>query len=145
MVKKRESTIRPYNAWTMSEAEFRAMIMSALREKSRWWKPKTRAVARTRIRKGIYKCESCWAEWPWKLPPLPWKKRKRNNADADHIKPVIPIEGFKTNVFLWYNWTKVIERLFVEESWYKTLCYECHSYKTKKENEARKKFINKNK
>ena len=141
MTAKRKSTPRPYNAWTMSESELRSYIMSWLREKSRWWKPKTKAVARARVRKGVYKCEECWAEWPWKLPPLPWKKRKRNNADADHIESVIPVEGFQedSNTFLWYDWTEVIRRLFVEEDWYKTLCYNCHSKKTKAENAERRK------
>jgi hypothetical protein len=140
--KKRASILREYNAWTMSEAELRSYIMSWLRDKSRWWKPKTRAVARARVKPWVYKCEECWKEGKGKLPPLPWKKRQRNNADADHINSVIPVEGFtkNANTFLWYDWTEVIRRLFVEEDLYKTLCWECHTNKTKKENEERKKY-----
>lgn len=137
---KRASTPRPYNWGTMSESELRSYIMSWLRDKSRWWRPKNKAIARARISKWLYKCENCWEVGKWKLPPLPWNKRQRNNADADHIKSVIPVEGFKkgSNTFLWYDWTEVIKRLFVEEEWYKTLCWKCHKIKTTKDNAERK-------
>lgn len=135
MTKKRTSIERPYNAWTMSEAEFKSFIISWLREKSRYWKPKTRAIARARIGRNLYKCESCWAEGPWKLPPLPWKKRERKNIQADHLEPVVPLTGFE-----WFDsW---IKRCFVEEDWYQAICYNCHSKKTKAENTERRKNKN---
>ena len=133
-VTKRASTPRPYNAGTMSEAEFKSFILSWLRDKSRFWKPKTRAIARARIWRNLYKCEECWKEWPWKIPPLPWNKRERKNIQADHTREIVPVTWFE-----WFDsW---IERCFIEEEWYKALCWECHSWdnwKTKTENKERK-------
>ena len=57
--KKRASVTRERNAGTMSEAEFRSFIISALRDRTKWWKPITRTKAAARIRPGIYKCEKC--------------------------------------------------------------------------------------
>lgn len=143
MVKK--NIPRPYNAGTMTESEARSFIISAIRQKSRWWKAKTRAIARARVRKGEYKCESCWTVWPASLPPLPWRKRKRKNIQADHIHPVVPLEGFKGKTFLSYNWTEYIKRMFVEEDDFQAICWECHSKLTKEENAERRKFKKNNK
>jgi len=131
--KKRASVLRPYNAGTMSEAELRSYIISWLRDRSRYWKPKTRAIARARVGIGKYKCEECGTIWPAKLPPLPWNKRPRKNIQADHLEPVVPITGFE-----WYDsW---VERCFVEEAWYQAICWECHTKKTKEENKERRNF-----
>ena len=131
--KKRASVTRERNAGTMSEAEFRSFIISWLRKLSIYWKPKNIAIARARIRRGVYKCELCWKEWPATLPPLPWRKRKRKNIQADHIKPAVPITW-------WIDYNNFIERLFVEADWYQAICWECHSGqngKTKTENKER--------
>ncbi len=134
--KKRASVHRPFNNGTMSEAEFRSFIISTLRKASVYWKPKNIAIWRARIRRGVYKCELCGTEWPVSLPPLPWRKRKRKNIQADHLEPAVPITG-------WESYDSFIERLFVEASEYQAICWECHSWekgKTKKENEERRKF-----
>ena len=128
---------KPYNNWTMTAAQFRSYIVSALRKASQWWKPKSVAIARSRVDRGKYKCESCWKIWPATLPPLPGRKRKRKNIQADHIIPVVGEEWFTT----YDDW---IKRCFVEADGYQAICRECHSWdnsKTKKENEERRKIL----
>ena len=44
---------------TMTPAQFKSWIISALRDRSRYWKPKQEAIGRARIKRGIYKCELC--------------------------------------------------------------------------------------
>ena len=132
-MKNRTSVVRERNAWTMSEAEFKSFIISALRDKSRWWKPKTRAIARARVSKWIYKCESCGVEWPANLPPLPWKKRKRKNIQADHIEPVVPLTGFVS----YDSW---IERCFVSAEKFQAICRKCHKEKTAEEGKKRREL-----
>lgn len=120
----------------MTKAQFRSWIISALRERSRYWKPKQEAIARARISRGQYKCEECGKVWPASLPPLPWKKRRRKNINADHIEPVVPITG-------WESYDSWIERCFVSADKFQALCWECHSWenwKTQKENKARRKY-----
>lgn len=128
---KRASVIRAINCGTMSNAEFRSFIVSALREKSRYWKPKQVAIKRANIGRWLYKCELCWEVGPASLPPLPWNKRKRKNIQADHIQSCVGKEG-------WVSYDLFIERMFVEAPAYQAICWECHSKKTKNENTERR-------
>ena len=68
MAKKRKQRVpRTRNARTMTEAQFFSMIRSALREKSRWWKPSgiVRVKARrpykgpNKRQKYEYQCNKC--------------------------------------------------------------------------------------
>lgn len=120
----------------MTEAQFKSFIISALRKASIYWKPKNVAIGRARIKRGTYKCESCWKEWPASLPPLAWKKRKRKNIQADHRSPVVPLTGFTT----YDSW---IERCFVGADKYDAICRQCHTDKTSEERKQR--ALNKNK
>ncbi len=112
-------------AWnTMTPAEYRGFIVSTLRGASRYWKPKQECIKKARVGYNQYKCAICWTVWPSKLPPLPWKKRKRHNITADHIEEVVdPEKG-------WESYDRFIERLFVEEDGFQALCYECNHKKT---------------
>lgn len=123
---------------TLTEAGFRSYIMSGLRSKSRFWKPKSVAISKTFVKKGknpetgkmckLHECPECKGLFP------------QGKMDADHIEPVIPLEGFPklAETFLGYNWTEVIKRLFCEADGYKVLCKECHAKKTKAENSQRR-------
>lgn len=59
---------------------------------------------------------------------------------ADHIDPVVPIEGFKdkANLHLGYNWAEIIQRLYCEVDNYQALCKECHDMKSASEKDQRK-------
>jgi len=120
--KKRASTPRPYNAWTMSESEIRNAIIAKLRMLTRWRKPKQNC-----IKDSWGVCIEC-------------KKRfLKKELFADHISPVVPVEWWKKNedVVFGYNWNEWIERAF-KEDWWQALCKECHWIKTKAENLKRK-------
>ncbi len=131
---KRANVARTLNEWTMTESEFRAHIISALRQASRWWKPKNKALARARVWRGMYKCELCWKIGPASLPPPKGKKRKIKNILADHIVPIIWPEGFVS----YDSW---IERCFVPSEQFQAICHECHSRKTKEENQERRALL----
>ena len=121
---------KPFDT-NLSPAEFKSRIISALRQASRWRKPKQEAIARARVGRGKYKCEQCWTVWPLTLPPEAWKKKKRKNIQADHIREVVPVTGFTT----YDNW---IERCFVWADWFEALCHQCHYIKTQQENKQRR-------
>jgi len=116
----------------LTKAEFKARIIWALRNVSRFWKPKSEAIARARVSRGQYKCELCWKIWPASLPPLSGKKRKRHNINADHIIPIVWPEWFT-------SYDEWIRRCFVPASGFQAICWECHSKITKEENEERRK------
>ena len=127
---------KPYNSNTQTEAAFRSMIVSGLRKASMYWKPKRKAVINARHgflvnplthrENNAGKCESCNNRFLEK------------ELKADHINPVVPVEGFEGDTFLGINWTEYIRRMFVEVHGYQVLCKECHDKKTKEERLLRK-------
>jgi len=129
MAKKPEKT---RNNKTMTEAQFHSLIVSNLRNASRWWKPKQQCIRKARVSLGKYRCAECNLVVPstkkgvYKTGKKAGKPKKIKNILADHKDPVVdPNVGF-------VNWDTFIERLFREDGW-QALCEECHSAKTKEE------------
>lgn len=122
---------KPRNGGEWTEARYHGFIKSALRSASQRWGPRNQCIKNARVARGLYKCECCGKVGPPTLPPPPGKKRRVKNILADHIDPIVPVTGFD-------SWDAVIERLFCELDGFQALCHECHSVKSKQENEARK-------
>lgn len=106
---------------SINDSGFRSFLMSGLRRLSRFWEPAKCVINKARIARGMYQCSSCN------------KIVGHKEIKADHINPVIPVDGFT-------NWNDVITRMFCEESGFQALCKDCHDIKTKKENEQRKSW-----
>lgn len=114
------------NSGTLTESAFWSFIRSALRQKSRWWKPVSECKQKAkRVYKGSnkrqkfeYQCNHC----------KNWYADK--NINVDHIIPAgtltcaNDLPGF-------------VERLFVEAEGLQVLCSNCHDKKTAKERENR--------
>lgn len=114
------------NAGTMTESAFWSFIRSALRQKSRWWKPITQCKMKARRpykgpnkrQKFEYMCKQCKGWYPEK------------KINVDHILPAgslncaADLPGF-------------VERLFCEQDNLQCLCTQCHDTKTKKEKEKK--------
>jgi len=110
------------NSGTLTESAFWSFIRSALRQKSRWWKPVSECKQKAkRVYKGInkrqkfeYQCNHC----------KNWYAEK--NINVDHIIPAgtltcaNDLPGF-------------VERLFCEVDNMQCLCTECHNIKTQNE------------
>ena len=121
------SKSKPHNGGTWTGARKNSFITSGLRQTSTRWPPKNECIKRARIRRGVYKCESCGAEGPATLPPKEGNKRRRKNIIADHIDPIVdPAVGF-------VDWNTWVDRCFVEADKYQAICYKCHTEKTNKE------------
>lgn len=119
---------KPYNQGTMSKSMFFSMIRSALRQKSRWWKPiaECKKLAK-RVYKGPlkrqkfeYQCNQC-KNW------FPDKK-----VAVDHIIPAGELNDFN-------DIPGFVQRLFCEIDGLQVLCENCHSMKTKEERENKNK------
>jgi len=118
----RKVTTKVRNAGTMTESAFWSFIRSALRQKSRWWKPITQCKMNARrAYKGPnkrqryeYLCNKC-KHW------FPEKK-----INVDHI---IPAGTLKSKNDL----PDFVERLFCEIDNLQVLCETCHDMKTQKE------------
>ena len=93
------------------------------------WGPRNKAIESAYIDDGInpktgrkcklHRCEECNDCFA------------KGDMHADHIDPVIPLNGFD-------SWDAVIERMFCEKEGFRILCKECHSKVTKEENAARR-------
>jgi 5-methylcytosine-specific restriction endonuclease McrA len=113
---------RTRNAGTLTEAAFWALIRSALREKSRWWKPialakklaKRPYVGDNKRRKIAYECNHCK------------KLFAEENIAVDHIIPAGTLKCFE-------DLPEFVRKLFCEVDGLQVLCDECHNIKTKEE------------
>ena len=118
---------KPRNGGTMTEAAFWGMIRSALRAKSRWWKPRQNALLEARrhysgvnkAQKWEYMCAFCGK----------WFMQKE--VEVDHVVSAgsltcgDDLKGF-------------VERLFSEGGW-RVLCKKCHKDRTTSERMLKKK------
>jgi 5-methylcytosine-specific restriction endonuclease McrA len=121
-VTRKTQTPKTRNAGTMTESAFWSFIRSALRQKSRWWKPIAQAKAKAkRAYKGPlkrqkfeYQCAEC----------LNWFPDKKINVDhripAGTLRCADDLPGF-------------VERLFCEVNNLQVLCTTCHDKKTQLE------------
>ncbi len=112
------------NANTMTEAQYFAMILSALRGTTRFWKPCLMALeaasrpsqsTNKRLKKE-YQCNHC-KEW-----------FKRKDVEIDHIIPCQGITSYDRIV----TWLMLAH---VEEG-FQILCKPCHRIKTNEERKA---------
>jgi 5-methylcytosine-specific restriction endonuclease McrA len=118
----RAKTPKGRNAGTMTESAFWSFIRSALRQKSRWWKPITECKLKAkRAYKGPnkrqkfeYKCALCNNWFPEK------------QINVDHIKPAGSLNCAQ-------DLPGFVERLFCEQDNLQVLCETCHDQKTKLE------------
>jgi len=62
------------------------------------------AIKKAKTRRGFFKCAICQNECPTYLPPKEGSTKRINNAQADHITPIIPLTGFK-------SWDETIEKV----------------------------------
>jgi 5-methylcytosine-specific restriction endonuclease McrA len=121
-VVKKSRVVKTRNANTMSESAFWGFIRSALRQKSRWWKPISIAKAKAkRAYKGPlkrqkfeYQCAKCKGWFPDK------------KVNVDHIIPAGTLRCAN-------DLPAFVERLFCEEDNLQVLCQGCHNIKTQKE------------
>lgn len=110
------------NAGTMTESAFWSFIRSALRQKSRWWKPITECKMKARRaykgtnkrQKYEYQCNECKG----------WFAEKEINVD--HIVPAGSLNCAQ-------DLPGFVERLFCEQENLQVLCTSCHDKKTKLE------------
>ena len=121
-VTRRATTPKTRNAGTMTESAFWSFIRSALRQKSRWWKPITQCKLEARRayngplkrQKFEYQCNTC----------KKWFPEKKINVDhiigAGSLNCADDLPGF-------------VNRLFCEQDNLQVLCETCHDKKTKLE------------
>lgn len=121
-VVRKSRVLKTRNAATMSESAFWSFIRSALRQKSRWWKPITQCKLNAkRAYKGLlkrqkfeYQCNHC-KDW------FPEKK-----INVDHIVPAGSLNCSE-------DLPAFVNRLFCETDNLQVLCETCHNVKTQQE------------
>lgn len=114
---------------TMSEAQYNTFVKGHLRKASRWWKPISETLKKSKVSRGHYLCNIC-KEVVTNSIVVDGKRVK--NVFIDHRNPVVdPLVGFTT-------WDSFINNLFCEEDNLQLACLSCHSQKTRSERELSK-------
>jgi 5-methylcytosine-specific restriction endonuclease McrA len=106
----------------MTESAFWSFIRSALRQKSRWWKPisiakqkaKRAYKGKNKRQKFEYKCAGCGNYFPDK------------EVNVDHIIPAGKLNSYG-------DLPEFVRKLFCEEDNLQVLCKKCHDIKTKQD------------
>jgi hypothetical protein len=128
MCAKRKLLPRPRNNGTMTESGFWGGIRSALRQKSRWWKPIAEA---KKLARRPYKGNNKRQKWEYLCSKCKkWHMGKNTNVDhiipAGSLKCANDLPGF-------------VERLFCEVKGLQVMCTTCHDAKTLKERKTKTK------
>lgn len=97
-----------------------AVIVSQLRRVARWYPPKQECLKRSQRAPDQYECAKCRTLF------------SRECVQIDHILPIVKLSGLTT-------WDEYISRMFCGVDGLQTLCLECHSEKTLRENDKRRK------
>lgn len=101
--------------------KLKSFIISLLRRGTYRWPPRSEALKRAKISRGIYECNICKGHY------------RHKDVAIDHVVPVVGVEGFTT-------WDDYINRMYPEDpNKFQVLCSMCHDIKTKKENLERQK------
>lgn len=119
---KKPRVVKTRNAGTMTESAFWSFIRSALRQKSRFWKPiKLCKEAARRVYNGPnkrqkfeYQCYTCKQWFPEK------------SINVDHIIPAGSLNNPQ-------DLPGFVDRLFCEVDNLQVLCEGCHNIKTQQE------------
>lgn len=117
---------RTRNNETMTEAAFWSWIRSALRQKSRWWKPISEA---KNDAKRAYKGKNKRQKWEYKCAKCK-QYFKSNEVSVDHIVPAGALKSYE-------DLPGFVERLFCEKEGLQVLCNPCHNEKTKQERQKK--------
>jgi hypothetical protein len=118
----RTKTPRTRNSGTMTESAFWSFIRSALRQKSRFWKPITECKLKAKRKykgdnkrqKFEYQCNKCKNWFPEK------------QIAVDHVIPAGSLNCYN-------DLPGFVERLFCETDNLQVLCESCHNTKTQAE------------
>jgi len=106
---------RTRNAGTWTEAQFFQSIRSALRQKSRFWKPRTKCLedhrrpneSSNRRLKWEFNCDHCKSWFP------------QTQVEVHHKVPAGSLNSYD-------DLAGFVSRLFAEDGW-QCLCKECHA------------------
>ena len=113
---------RTRNHETMTEAAFWSWIRSALRQKSRWWKPVSEA---KKLARKPYKGKNKRQKWEYQCAHCK-NHFKSDQVSVDHKVPAGTLRTYA-------DLPGFVERLFCEVDGLQVLCNPCHDIKTKKE------------
>ena len=123
---KKPRIARTRNAGTMTESMFWSMLRSALRQKSRWWKPIAEC---KKLAQRAYKGPNKRQKWEYECSKCKgWFKADAVNVD--HIEPAGSLNCSE-------DLAPFVDTLFCEQENLQVLCKTCHDQKTQLEKQLK--------
>ena len=123
---KKPRIARTRNAGTMTESMFWSMLRSALRQKSRWWKPIGEC---KKLAQRAYKGPNKRQKWEYECSKCKgWFKSDQVNVD--HIEPAGSLNCSN-------DLPAFVDTLFCEQENLQVLCKTCHDQKTQLEKQLK--------
>ena len=123
---KKPRIARTRNAGTMTESMFWSMLRSALRQKSRWWKPIGEC---KKLAQRAYKGPNKRQKWEYECSKCKgWFKGDAVNVD--HIEPAGSLNCSE-------DLAPFVDTLFCEQENLQVLCKTCHDQKTQLEKQLK--------
>lgn len=127
--------------------KFKGKIIAALRKLTYTNPERKRAFDKAKVDSATHECQMCGIfcyggtsekNYQAMCEKHAHKKVIKEKAVADHIEPVLPLEGFPNKE---WDWDVYINRMhFCGEENYQIICKNCHDKKTKQENEERRRW-----
>ncbi len=126
-----------------SQNKFENAIMSCIRKAFAHYSPKYYEVwERSRVEEDTFKKDGDVSakKAVFRVCNVCGKKVKNDQADVDHIHPVIPVGKTRHDL----SWDEVVNRIDCDIENLQVICDDCHSEKTKAERKLRSSKNKKN-
>lgn len=119
---------------TLNKSQIEHLIKN-MRKSTYTWRGRYKAFDRAKVKTGEFSTGKPIFGWTCAICGQVFKKK---DVVADHILPVVPLEGYESGME--FDANEYVARLLCEESGFQIICKEDHNAKTYLENQLRKEF-----
>ena len=113
--------------------KLKTFIISALRQSTFKWKPRQIAYTAAKVQTGTFSTGR--PKYSWKCAKCEGLFKSKEIC-VDHIEPVVPLDGYISEMD--FDLNEYVVRMFCAAEGFQVLCGPCHDEKTRSEDKLRK-------